>query len=297
MLDHYVYGSASRISPEAPVPVISFENEKFVPGGAANVAANLVSLGCDVEIYGIIGKDGTSIDLEQTLEEFGVVDGYLIEEKGRLTTLKQRIMCGQQIVRVDRETRRRLTEKQEADLLRKLKSALHRADALIVSDYAKGVVTQGVIDWITFTCAKKKIPVMMNMKPGHSLAPSKPFAIQVNRKEAFELAVSFDDGSWPRLREAAAMLAIRYEPKLVIITLGANGIYLYFSDRSQEPIHIKTEAKEVVDVSGAGDTVLAAYTVGLLEGMNSRQALDLANRAAGKVVARYGTATVKRSEI
>lgn len=297
MLDHYVHGAARRISPEAPVPVIEFGSEKFVPGGAANVAANLAALGVDVEIYGIVGKDAAAKTLDQVLTKHGVTDGHLIVDKDRQTTVKQRILSGQQIVRVDRETHRRLTTQQERQLILKLKAALYRADAVVISDYAKGCVTQAVVDWITFTCAKKKLPVMMNLKPGHPLTPSKPFAIQVNRKEAFELAMSYDDGSWPRLREAAAMMAVRYEPELVIITLGPNGIYLYRSDRTQEPIHIKTEAKEVVDVSGAGDTVIAAYTVGLLEGMNSRQALDLANRAAGKVVAKYGTATVHRSEI
>jgi rfaE bifunctional protein kinase chain/domain len=296
MLDHYVYGSVRRISPEAPVPIIEFENEKFVPGGAANVAANLVALGADVELFGIVGKDSASADLEQTLKEFGILDGYFLEEKGRQTTVKQRIVCGQQVVRVDRESHRRLTEKQESTLILKIKAAIHRADAVVISDYAKGVVTQAVVDFIIGICARRKIPVMMNLKPGHTLTPSKPFAIQVNRKEAFELAVTFDDGSWPRLREAASMLAIRYEPRVIIITLGADGVYLYkVSDG--EPVHIKTVAKEVVDVSGAGDTVLAAYTVGLLDGLDSKQALEFANRAAGKVVAKHGTATVKRDEL
>jgi rfaE bifunctional protein kinase chain/domain len=305
MLDHYLYGEADRISPEAPVPIIKFHSERFVPGGAGNVAANLAALGVTPIIYGIAGDDAHARTLERVLSNHGVADGHIIKDKGRQTTVKQRIMAGQQIVRVDRESTRRLTEKQELELSRKMNSVLASADAVVISDYAKGVVTQAIVEHVIAKARKHKVPVMMNLKPGHPVTPNGPFALQVNRKEAFELALTHDDGSWPRLREAAAMLAVRYEPRVVIITLGAEGIYLYPNGPwakengvpVQAPVHIKTVAKEVVDVSGAGDTVLAAYTVGLLDGLNSQQALEFANKAAGKAVAKHGTAVVTRHEI
>lgn len=295
MLDHYVQGSVKRISPEAPVPIMEFESEKYVPGGAANVAANLGALNVDVELFGILGKDDAARTLLKTLEQHNVLTGYYLQEKGRHTTVKQRVVSGQQIVRVDRESHRRLTKAQEIELVNKIHSRLSQADAVIVSDYAKGVVTQGLVDHVVGDCWNRKVPVLMNLKPANNITPHRPFAIQVNRKEAFELAASFDDGSWSRLREAASMLMIRYEPKCVIITLGAQGIYLYRA--GVEPIHIPTEAQEVVDVSGAGDTVIAAFTFAILEGHPADKALRFANKAAGVVVGKHGTAAVSLHEL
>lgn len=296
MLDHYTYGQVKRISPEAPVPVLELDNERYVPGGAANVAANLASLGADVTLFGVVGTDAESRRLVKVLDEHGIKTVHLLQEKGRFTTVKQRVFSGQQIVRIDRESRRRITEKQEKQMLKHVYNSMLEADAIIISDYAKGVVTQYVVEEVIRRANEKKIPVMMNMKPANTVNPHEPFAIQVNRKEAFEFAHTYDDGSWSRLRETAATLATRWEPRVVIITLGADGIYLYRS-RSGEPIHLPTDAKEVVDVSGAGDTVIAAYTFSILQGDSSDKALKFANQAAGQVVAHHGTAAVSLREL
>jgi rfaE bifunctional protein kinase chain/domain len=296
MLDHYTYGQVKRISPEAPVPVLEFDNERWVPGGAGNVAANLASLGADVTLFGVVGHDPQARKLVQVLDEAGVKTVFLAQEKGRHTTVKQRVFSGQQIVRIDRESRRSITEYQEKQLIKDVYRNMLSADAIIISDYAKGVVTQFVVEAVIGRANEKKIPVMMNMKPGNTVNPHEPFAIQVNRKEAFEFAHTYDDGSWSRLRETAAVLATRWEPRVIIITLGADGIYLYRS-RSAEPIHLPTDAKEVVDVSGAGDTVIAAYTFSIVNGASSDKALKFANEAAGQVVAHHGTAAVSLREL
>jgi rfaE bifunctional protein kinase chain/domain len=294
MLDHYVLGKVSRISPEAPVPILDFETEKFMPGGAANVAANLASLGVDVELFGVIGNDNEGGQLLRLLVEQKIACQW-VRRDTRCTTVKQRIASGQQIVRVDRESHRKLTKGQETSMVDRIRFRMTRADAIVISDYAKGVVTQGLVDRVIVDAKIKKIPVMMNLKPANAVTPHGMLAIQVNRREAFELAMTFDDGSWPRLREAAAVLMTRYEPKCVVITLGANGSYLYRA--GVEPIHIPTEAQEVVDVSGAGDTMLAAFVYGLIEGSSAEVALRFANKAAGIVVGKHGTAAVALHEL
>jgi rfaE bifunctional protein kinase chain/domain len=297
MLDHYVHGHARRISPEAPVPVVEFQNEKYVPGGAANVAANLASLGVDVDLFGAIGDDNHGGVLLRLLVERGIGCDRVKEYKDRITTVKQRIMCGQQIVRVDRETHRRLTEAEAKSMVVSIRHRMDGCEGVIFSDYGKGVVTQHIVEQVIKDASKQEIPVMMNIKPGHPITPHKPFSIQVNRREAFELAMTFDDGSWSRLREAAANLAIRYEPENVIITLGGGGIYLYRTC-GMEPKHLPTEAIEVIDVSGAGDTVLAAFAAQIVKtGGMVETALAFANKCAAKVVAKHGTATVSLDEI
>jgi rfaE bifunctional protein kinase chain/domain len=295
MLDHYVHGSVKRISPEAPVPVLEFESEKFVPGGAANVAANLAALGVTVELFGVVGDDDLGGELLNLLVGQKIGCQCVKSDKRRCTTVKQRIVSGQQIVRVDRESHRHIDKAQENALMERILFRMTRADAIIISDYAKGVVTQSLVDRVIAQAKIKKVPVVMNLKPANTVTPHGAFAIQVNRKEAFELAVTFDDGSWPRLREAAASLMIRYEPKNVIITLGANGAYLY--QAGTEPIHVPTDAKEVVDVSGAGDTVIAAFTYSILQSSTVENALRFANKAAGIVVGKHGTAAVSLHEL
>jgi rfaE bifunctional protein kinase chain/domain len=295
MLDHYTYGQVKRISPEAPVPVVEFENERFVPGGAANVAANLAALGAQVVLFGLVGHDPEARKLVKVLEAAGVEDTYLAQEKGRATTLKQRVLCGQQIVRIDRESHRRISAYQEKVLIKNVYRSIPNADAIIISDYAKGTVTQGIVDAILTRAVAKKIPVVMNMKPANTINPHRPYVIQLNRREAFELASTFDDGSMARLRDATALLSTRWEPAYIVVTLGGNGVYLYRTG-DKGPIHIPTEAKDVIDVSGAGDTFIAAMTFSLIDGY-IESAVQFANKAAGIVVSKHGTATVTLDEL
>ena len=302
MLDHFIWGSVARISPEAPVPVLDFERESFMPGGAANVARNLTSLNVLTEIFGAVGDDDAARRLKKLLAEQKVACSGLITNRARLTSVKTRVVAHkQQVVRIDRETRDGLDAELTAKLLRALKSKLKDADALIIGDYGKGAVTQPLLNEIKSLCRERGIWLSLDPKPVHRLDLSGLSLITPNRKETFELANLPDETRHGNpLADQNLMLAADYllnelRPAVLLITLGELGMLL--CQRGQKPFHIPTVAQEVFDVSGAGDTVIATFTLAITAGASPVEAAILANYAAGIVVGKIGTATPSPDEL
>lgn len=303
ILDQFIWGRVSRISPEAPVPVVDFERESFMPGGAANVARNLTALKASADLLGVIGRDEGGKKMAGLLEEQRVRCDSLLQHFDRATSVKTRIIAHQQqVVRMDRETRCELDEMASQRLLETVAQKLPSADAVIIGDYGKGVVTQPLLDEIKKLCRARSIWLSVDPKPVHHLDLTGLSLITPNRKEAFELAGVTDDSlravnplSDATLMHVADRLLRELRPALLLITLGDHGLLL--CQRGQKPFHIPTAAQEVFDVSGAGDTVIASFTLAIAAGASPVEAAIFSNHAAGVVVGKVGTATVSPEEL
>ncbi len=302
MLDQFIWGSVARISPEAPVPVVDFSHESFMPGGAANVARNLTALKVHAELFGAVGQDHAAEQLKHLLQAQHIGCTGVIAHATRATSLKTRIVAHkQQVVRIDRETRDGLN----GDLLKRLlavfKTKLKTADAVIVGDYGKGVVTQELLNAMKSLCRERGIWLSLDPKPVHDLNLSNLSLITPNRKEAFELAKLSDDTRNPNpfadknLMLVAERLLNELRPAVLLITLGELGMLL--CQRGQKPFHIPTVAQEVFDVSGAGDTVIASFTLAIAAGASPLEAAVISNYAAGIVVGKVGTAITTPEEL
>jgi len=302
MLDHFIWGSVARISPEAPVPVVDFERESFMPGGAANVARNLNALDVTTELFGAVGRDANADKLKALLREQRVDCRGFVSSDARPTSVKTRIVAQQQqVVRIDRETRDRLDSRTHSRLLRALRLRLAHAAAVIVCDYGKGLVTQALLNDIKELCRERGVWLSLDPKPVHHLNLAGLSLITPNRKEAFELAKLPDEtrNAQPlrdaNLLRAADRLLDELKPAVLLITLGELGMLL--CQRGRKPFHIPTVAQEVFDVSGAGDTVIATFTLAVAAGASPIEAAILSNHAAGIVVGKIGTATASRAEL
>jgi D-beta-D-heptose 7-phosphate kinase/D-beta-D-heptose 1-phosphate adenosyltransferase len=302
MLDQFVWGRVSRISPEAPVPVVDFDREHLMPGGAANVARNVTALSGRAELAGVVGRDEAGQTLRALLASERIGCRGLVSTARRHTTTKMRIVAGQQqIVRLDRESRGGIDETTTRTLLGRLDRALPGIDGVVVGDYGKGVVTQGLLDGIRERCKRAGCWLSVDPKPVHHLDLRGLSLITPNRKEAFELAGIEDsaraaDPMADRpLQEAVQRLQETLRPALLLVTLGELGMLL--CRRDQPPFHVPTVAREVFDVSGAGDTVIAAFTLAIAAGASPIEATVFSNHAAGVVVGKRGTATVSPSEL
>lgn len=302
MLDQFIWGSVARISPEAPVPVVDFDRESFMPGGAANVARNLTALNVSTELFGSVGHDHAGNQLKLLLEEQHIKCDGVLAHAERATSLKTRIVAHkQQVVRIDRETRDGLSGKQIERLLALLKSRANHADAVIICDYGKGVVTQPLLDEVKKLCRTRGLWLSLDPKPVHHLNLAGLSLITPNRKEAFELADLPDEtrNNHPledaNLMRVAERLLNELRPAVLLITLGELGMLL--CQRGQKPFHIPTIAQEVFDVSGAGDTVISSFTLAVAAGASPLEAAIVSNHAAGIVVGKIGTATVTPDEL
>ncbi|HXF10277.1 MAG TPA: D-glycero-beta-D-manno-heptose-7-phosphate kinase [Desulfuromonadaceae bacterium] len=302
MLDQFIWGSVARISPEAPVPIVEFEKENFMPGGAANVARNLTALDIPSDLFGAIGKDSAALHLKRLLGEQHIGCDGLIANHSRHTSIKTRIVAHkQQVVRIDRETRDGLDMKLTNELLAVLKARIKKADAIIIGDYGKGVVTQALLNEVKALCRQRGVWLSLDPKPVHHLNLAGLSLITPNRKEAFELANLRDDTrnhdplQDKNLMQAAQRLLNELRPAVLLITLGELGMLL--CQRGHKPFHIPTVAQEVFDVSGAGDTVIATFTLAIAAGASPVEAAILSNHAAGIVVGKVGTATTSRTEL
>ena len=302
MLDQFIWGSVARISPEAPVPVVDFQRESFMPGGAANVARNLAALNLSTEIFGAVGKDTAADQLAQILKEQDIGCRGLVSSVTRTTSRKTRIVAHQQqVVRIDRESRESLDIALTGQLLRLLKKEIPKAGAVIVGDYGKGVVTQPLLNEIKKLCRDYGVWLSLDPKPVHHLNLGGLSLITPNRKETFELANLPDDTRHANpladenLMAAAERLLNEIRPAVLLITLGELGMLL--CQRGQKPFHIPTLAQEVFDVSGAGDTVIATFTLAIAAGASPVEAAILSNHAAGIVVGKVGTATTSVEEL
>ena len=302
MLDQFIWGEVDRISPEAPVPIVEFKRESFMAGGAANVARNLTSLNCAAQMHSVIGRDETGKKLTVLLKNDYVDCQSLISSTTRQTSCKTRIIAQrQQVVRIDRETRRDLASQLTNRLIKAIKKDLSKSKAIIIGDYGKGIITQDFLNKLKELGKKHHTWLSLDPKPVHSLDLSELSLITPNRKEAFELA---DIGDTTRhsqplkdknLLRTAKKLLDKLGLKILLITLGELGMLV--CQPGKNPFHIPTLAREVFDVSGAGDTVIATFTLAIASGADPIEAAMLANHAAGVVVGKLGTATVTPKEL
>ena len=302
ILDQFLWGKVKRISPEAPVPVVEFERESFMPGGAANVARNLTALGAGVELFGLVGKDDGARQLRALLKEEKVDGGGLKVVNDRLTTLKTRVVAHhQQVVRIDRETNQTGDLRITRRLLKAVEKDIGGTDAIIVADYNKGAVTQELLEGLRGLCRPRGIWLSLDPKPAHQLDVMGLSLITPNRNELFELAGMIDEVRHENpLRDKQLMAAVKvvqkqYQPALLLVTLSEQGMLL--AQRGARPVVIPTMAQEVYDVSGAGDTVIASFTIAIAAGASPLEAALFANHAAGVVVGKLGTATVSPKEL
>jgi D-glycero-beta-D-manno-heptose-7-phosphate kinase len=295
MLDEYVWGSVSRISPEAPVPVVAVRSETARVGGAGNVAANIATLGGRVRIVSVVGADAAGARLGRQLADAGVLGDGLVVDAGRPTTVKSRVVAGSQhIVRFDRETDAPLAAEMRTRVLAAVREALPEADCLLISDYAKGVIGPLLVRQVLALARRRKTIVAVDPKVQHVSLFRGVHVLAPNHHEAAAAARILVRSEADLLRVGAVLLR-RLGARAVLITRGEQGMSLFEAGRAVT--HIPTFAREVYDVTGAGDTVMAALALALAAGADMRQAAVLANYAAGIVVGKRGTATVSRQEL
>jgi rfaE bifunctional protein kinase chain/domain len=302
MLDEFVWGKVTRISPEAPVPVVKVTAESYYPGGAANVARNIREFTPNIAVMGVAGVDAAGGRLLELLKAAGIDASAVERDPAFSTTVKTRIIARhQQVVRVDREREAHLSESHTKQMMRLLDDAIEHTDAIIVADYGKGCLNQALADYIARLATERGKILTVDPHPHTSLDWCGITAIKPNRAEAFSASgVEPSDGlenpaGDPALLEAARRLQSRWRPESLLITLGEQGMLLF--ERSTPPFHIPTRAKDVFDVSGAGDTALAVFTLGLASGAKPAEAAELANRASGIAVGKLGTTTVTLGEL
>ena len=293
MLDEFIWGRVRRISPEAPVPVVEVEDETRSPGGAANVALNVKALGGQPLAIGVIGSDEAGRRLGGLLDDHGIRSGLVIDN-GRPTTVKTRILAhGQQVVRADREDRRALGSPALREVCRRVIEALPGAASLVISDYAKGVVAEALCDAVLPAAARAEAPVFLDPKAGNAGGYGPVAMMTPNQREAESLSgVAIRDAAG--LREAGRRLLERFACPHVLITRGDEGMALF----GPEGIHeIPAAAREVYDVTGAGDTVIATLAIAHAAGATMEEAARMANYAAGVVVGKVGTAALTPREL
>jgi rfaE bifunctional protein kinase chain/domain len=315
MLDRYVWGAATRLSPEAAVPVVDFVSETACLGGAGNVAANIASLGGRVTPFGVVGDDEAGSTLRAALASAGMADKNVIADAKRVTTLKTRIIARhQQVVRLDRERHDALTPAMEQTLIAHIKAALPHADALVVSDYDKGLITDALADRVLDECRRLGRPALVKPKNSRLFAYRGATAIICNKKEAGFLA-TLELTSEKSIEEAGRALLAHFGCAAVVITLGEGGMMLVqegarrghcvpatsfevnYGRIGQPGLERAASGRQVFDVTGAGDTVLAVLALVVAAGAPMPDAVGLANLAAGVVVGKLGTATVTPAEL
>jgi D-beta-D-heptose 7-phosphate kinase/D-beta-D-heptose 1-phosphate adenosyltransferase len=295
MLDHFVIGRVDRISPEAPVPVVQFDHEEYRLGGAANVAHNVAALGGRVEMIGIAGEDADAERIREELGRLGIGSNGIVTDPGRRTTRKLRVVTtrNQQVARIDYEDDREIDGEVEAAVIARITELSGSADAILVSDYLKGAVSRAVAAAAIAAASGRRIPALIDPKVPHIDYYRGATLITPNHHEAeavTHMRIRTSDEAFAaarRFRERAGCDA-------VLVTRGEHGMALHTADGDAE---LEAEAREVSDVTGAGDTVIATMTLALAAGAPLVDAARLANRAAGIVVGKFGPATVTAKEL
>ena len=296
MLDEFIWGNVTRISPEAPVPVVDIQRESTHLGGAANVLGNLVALGAKACVVGVIGNDFAGERIQSSVRDKSPLqaDGLLIAEASRPTTIKTRIIAhNQMVVRADRESRGPVDAQTEDRIIAIAKAALAHAHALVISDYDKGVVTPRILAEV-LPAAYGRMPVLVDPKIRNFNAYRPATLVTPNHHEALRLA-NLEQDSDDALQGAARMIRACLGCDAVLITRGDRGMMLVEGDGN--PVFVETAAREVYDVTGAGDTVIATLAAALAAGASMTEAAILANHAAGIVVGKLGTATATADEV
>ena len=295
MLDEFVWGDVTRISPEGPVPVVDVRRESVHLGGAANVLANLIALDTHCSVVGVVGNDSAGERLREQLRQLNPSgDGGVIVDETRCSTIKTRIVAHSQlVVRADRESRAPVNSKVEQQIIERLKEKLAEAHAFVVSDYDKGVVTPAILREI-LPYAYERVPVLIDPKLRNFNSYRPATLITPNHLEALRMSDTedhSDDGS----HDAAKIIQEKLGCDAVLITRGDRGMMLFEAGR--QPVYVETAAREVYDVTGAGDTVIATLAAALASGATMLEAATLANHAAGIVVGKVGTATATGTEL
>jgi len=296
ILDEFIWGSVFRISPEAPVPVVEAKRRSYMPGGAANVARNLKDLGVKVDVVGIVGEDHIGEKIISLLHEKGIGIEGIARIKNRLSTLKTRVIGQhQQIVRIDWEDTVSIEDQYSSKLIDYVLDNKNRIDAVIFEDYGKGIISEFLVSKILSETKKSEIITSFDPKIGHFINLNGITVATPNQAEAFDAygkPLSFDPDL---LEEVGTGLLKKWGAKSVLITLGENGMALF--QEGKKSYKISTVAKEVYDVSGAGDTVIASLTASLVAGATLEESALFSNYAAGVVVGKVGTASVVPAEI
>jgi D-glycero-beta-D-manno-heptose-7-phosphate kinase len=302
MLDEFLWGTVSRISPEAPVPVVNVTGESYYPGGAANVARNLRELTPSAAVMGLAGTDPAGCRLLELLQKAGIDTSGVQRDTGYPTTVKTRIVArNQQVVRVDRERKAPLAPRQVECAMDQVERAIPEADAVVVADYGKGFLSQPLADHICRVARAHGKILAVDPHPHTSLLWRGATAIKPNRAEAFLAAgVAAQEGVSPPLDDGVLLevgdrLLCRWGCGFLLLTLGEQGMLLFEAGRP--PYHIPARAKDVFDVSGAGDTAISVLTMALAAGATAREAAEMANCASGLAVGKLGTATVGLREL
>lgn len=302
ILDEFIWGKVSRISPEAPVPVVEVIKETYDAGGAANVARNLREIVQHVEIMGLSGDGPDAERLKSILVAHDIHLDPALHDSTYQTIRKTRIVARtQQVVRVDREKRTPLAPEHRARALERFNEILPSLQAVILEDYDKGLFDQEFADAIVSSARKANVPVMVDPKPSNPIHWHRVTGVTPNRLEAFNAAgIPWSDPIDPPLEDTALLrvgeaLQQLWECDLVLVTLSEHGMLLF--QPNTPPYHIPTRAQEVFDVSGAGDTAIAVFTAALAGGATPIEAAEVSNHASGIVVGKLGTATVSREEL
>ena len=299
MLDEFIWGSVRRISPEAPVPVVEVDRQTVALGGAGNVVSNLVALGAVTAPVGVLGDDLDAERLRSAFDDLGVSTIGLVTDPARPTTVKTRIIAhNQQVVRADRESRARIGAATEHRLVQRFYEQINAADAVVVSDYGKGLLTPGLLAQALGAARERGLIVCLDPKM-RSFAHYQPVTvITPNNQEASDASgITIEDEQ--SLAEAGRRLLRSIDTRAVLITRGEEGMALFTGDGPEgaKVTRIPTVAHEVYDVTGAGDTVIATLALALGSGASLEEAAVLANHAAGVVVAKVGTASLTRDEL
>lgn len=295
MLDRYWWGSVSRISPEAPVPVINLERTTAKPGGAANVALNAASLGAKVRLLSAIGDDAEGAELSTSLAERGISTDSLVRIPGRRTSVKTRIIAhSQQVTRVDSEQVDQLSAASMQELIRRVEDSLEAADCVIVSDYAKGSLPDKVLRAVIDKASDLEKHVLVDPKGKYYQKYSRATVLTPNRREAAE-ACKLEESDPDVVRKAGESLLEECGLKHVLITEGEHGMTLF--GKSEKPYHLDASVHQVYDVTGAGDSVIACLGVAMAAGLSVRESCELANAAGGISVQHVGTHAVTIDEL
>jgi len=290
MLDEYLFGAVSRISPEAPVPIVEITSDRYLLGGSANVAANIRAIGDEPVLLGTVGEDEASVKLSHLLKEKRISSDFVVNDPSRRTTIKTRVIANnQQVVRTDRENLHELDKDIERQVFNRFKAVADEISAVIISDYGKGVITLSLLEQVIEVCLEKDIFIAVDPKETHFHNYRKVSVITPNHHEA-----GFAYGKRIRtehdLMEVGTGLLEKLQAKSILITRGADGMSIFRS--GEEPTHIPTFARKVYDVTGAGDTVIATFVSAICGGADLVEAAVVANAGAGITVAEVGTATV-----
>ncbi|MCK5075229.1 MAG: D-glycero-beta-D-manno-heptose-7-phosphate kinase [Calditrichia bacterium] len=295
MIDEYLWGKVGRISPEAPVPIVEIDKEHLRPGGSANVANNLIGLQQNVFVFGVTGKDRMADELQNLLNKEEIDVNGLIEDESRPTTVKTRIIGGSQhIARVDKESTGYISGKTEEKIFQSLKEKISGLNAVIIEDYNKGVLTTSLIENVIALCNKNNVMVTVDPKFNNFFSFKNVTLFKPNKKEAGAV-LNYDISDEKNISRGGKELLERLRAESVLVTLGSKGMALF--TENEKPFFLPTQVKDVADVSGAGDTVISTLTAVLAGGGSAKEAVTIANIAAGIACTHVGVVSVTVDEI